>query len=112
MHLAGLREAMQSLKNAGCRTVYIDGSFVTDKEIPGDFDACWEEAGIDPLKLDPVLLTFANGRAAQKAKYLGELFPASFVADDDGFTFLQFFQTDRDAGKPKGIISIDLWELK
>ena len=72
--MAGLREAMQSLKNAGCRTVYIDGSFVTDKEIPGDFDACWEEAWVDPLKLDPVLLTFADGRAAQKAKYLGSCF--------------------------------------
>ena len=112
MLLAGLREAMQSLKNAGCRTIYVDGSFITDKEIPGDFDACWEEAGVDPLKLDPTLLEFANGRAAQKAKYLGELFPASSQADDDGFTFLQFFQTDRDAGKPKGIIAIDLWELK
>ena len=32
--------AFDSLRRAGCRTVYIDGSFVTSKEIPNDFDAC------------------------------------------------------------------------
>ena len=92
--------------------VYVDGSFVTDKEIPGDFDACWEEAGVDPMILDPVLLTFENGRAEQKMKYLGELFPASSDAVGDGYSFLDFFQTDRDSGTTKGIIAIDLGELE
>ena len=32
--------AMVNLRDAGCKTVYVDGSFVTDKERPGDFDAC------------------------------------------------------------------------
>ena len=41
--LDGLREALDSLKNVGCRMVYIDGSFVTDKEYPNDYDACWDE---------------------------------------------------------------------
>ena len=108
--LEGLREAIINLKQAGCRTVYIDGSFVTNKEIPGDFDACWEETGVDPLKLEPTLLEFANGRAAQKAKYFGELIPASSAADTNGFSFLDFFQTDTDNGRRKGILSIDLRE--
>ncbi len=43
--LAGLREALASLRRAGCRTAYIDGSFVTAKEEPGDFDACWDAVG-------------------------------------------------------------------
>ena len=103
---------MTSLRDAGCKIVYVDGSFVTDKEIPGDFDACWEVDGVDPIILDPVLLTFEHGRAEQKAKYLGELFPASFDAVGDGFSFLEFFQTDRDTGRRKGIIAIDLGELK
>ena len=34
--LAGLRMALDSLSRAGCQTVYIDGSFVTDKEVPND----------------------------------------------------------------------------
>ena len=55
---------------------------------------------------DPVLLDFKNKRAAQKAKYGGELFPASISAD--GYrTYLEFFQIDRN-GKEKGIVAIDL----
>ena len=40
MLLDGLRAALLSLKDSGCRRVYIDGSFVTAKEEPGDFDGC------------------------------------------------------------------------
>ena len=97
--LAGLEMAIESLRLAGCRTVYVDGSFVTSKEIPNDFDACWEEAGVVPEMLDPVLLRFDAGRAAQKARYLGELFPASIGATADGISFLEFFQTDRETGR-------------
>ena len=109
--MAGLRAALDNLKAAGCKTVYLDGSFVTSKEVPNDFDACWEEAGVDPAVLDPVLLTFDPGRVTQKAKYMGELFPASAVADGDGFSFLEFFQKDKEAGRPKGIVAIDLGGL-
>ena len=66
--LDGLGAAMM---NAGCQTTYVNGSFAIGKEVPGDFGDCCEEAGIDPTILDPVLLTFENGRAAQKAKYRG-----------------------------------------
>ena len=67
--LAGLKAALDSLKTAGCHTAYIDGSFVTGKEKPGDFDACWDPTNVDPTKLDPVLLRFEPGRVTQKAKY-------------------------------------------
>ena len=88
--------------------MYIDGSFVTNKEIPNDFDACWEEAGVAPELLDPVLLRFDAGRAAQKSRYLGELFPASVGATAEGISFLEFFQTDRETGRIKGIVAVDL----
>ena len=55
----GLRAAIESLRTAGCSRVYLDGSFVTDKELPGDFDACWEADGVDADLLDPVLLDCA-----------------------------------------------------
>ena len=106
--LDGLKMAIDNLRQAGCRTVYIDGSFVTSKEVPNDFDACWEEAGVTPELLDPVLLQFDAGRAAQKARYLGELFPASVGATVEGMSFLEFFQTDRETGGSKGIIAVDL----
>ena len=89
--LSGLRAALESLKNAGCEVVYLNGSFVTSKSVPNDYDACWEESGVDPTFLDPVLLTFDPGRATQKAKYMGELFPASVIANVDGLSFLEFF---------------------
>ena len=104
----GLAAALDELKRAGCRVVYVDGSFVTEKLIPNDFDACWDEAGVDPTLLDPALLTFDLGRATQKAKYLGELFPLSAVADSDGSPFIEFFQIDRETGRRKGIVAIDL----
>ena len=109
--MTGLRAAQANLKYAGCRTVYINGSFVTSKDLPNDYDACWEEAGVDPATLDSVLLTFDPGRTTQKAKYMGELFPASITADTGGLSFLEFFQTDKDTGRPKGIIAIDLGGL-
>lgn len=109
--LEGLRQAVTSLRGAGCLRAYIDGSFVTAKESPGDFDGCWEVAGVDPDLLDPVLLTFANARAEQKARFGGELFPAEASADPHGTRFLDYFQQDKLTGEPKGIVSLDLKEL-
>jgi hypothetical protein len=108
--LHGLRLALESLKQAGCQTVYLNGSFVTSKELPNDFDACWSLRGVDETKLDPVFLDFSNGRKAQKVKYGGELFPAEADAIGDGTPFSEFFQMSRLDG-PKGIIAIDLRRL-
>ncbi len=105
--LTGLKKALRSLKNAGCQKVYIDGSFVTNKELPNDFDCCWEEIGVNGNLLDPVLLDFTNRRAAQKAKFLGELFPANGIGGN-GKIFVDFFQQDKHTGELKGIVSIDL----
>lgn len=109
--LAGLRRALENLRGAGCRRAYVDGSFVTAKEAPGDFDACWEAAGVDPDLLDPVLLDFANARAAQKQRFRGELFPAEPAADPHGTRFLDYFQRDKLTGEPKGIVALDLEDL-
>lgn len=109
--LAGLRVALENLQSAGCLTAYVDGSFVSSKSEPGDFDACWELADVDLERLDPVLLTFDDGRAAQKAKYGGELFPVSAGAGGESHAFLEFFQTDKDTGDRKGIVALDLGAL-
>lgn len=106
--LSGLMRACQALKLAGCRRIYIDGSFATSKEYPGDFDACWEDDEVDYERLDPVLQDFSHSRAAQKAKYGGELFPASWQADFfSNKKFLEFFQESRE-GDLKGIVAVDL----
>lgn len=105
--LAGLKAALDALRLAGCRRAYIDGSFVTAKEEPGDFDGCWETGGVDPALLDPVLVTFDPHRRVQNAKYGGELFFADAPADPTGTTFIDFIQRDR-SGHRKGMVALDL----
>jgi hypothetical protein len=104
---SGFCRAAGNLQSAGCKTVYLDGSFVTEKHHPNDFDATWDPTGVDPDKLDPVLLNFKNKREAQKSKYGGELFIATSPAAM-GIDYLDFFQHDRDTGLRKGILSIQL----
>jgi hypothetical protein len=106
----GFQRVCLPLQQAGCQKVYIGGSFATSKEIPGDFDACWDESNVDLVALEsiePVLFDFRNNRAAQKAKFGGELFPAYLPADQYGTPYLEFFQRDRDL-RPKGIVLIYL----
>jgi len=103
----GLTKGLASLRTAGCRIVFIDGSYVSGKPFPGDFDACWDPCGVDATKLDPVLLDFSQARRGQKEVYGGEFFPSSACADGV-HSFVAFFQVDRHTGGEKGIIRIRL----
>ncbi len=87
---------------------------MTSEPNPNDFDACWEPDAVDMDYLrqnHPTLLNFTNKRAAQKAKYKGELFRIDQIVNDEGTTSLDFFLLDRQNNR-KGIIAIDLlrWE--
>jgi hypothetical protein len=108
--LNGLYEALENLSQAGCQTVWIDGSFISDKPNPNDFDACWDSSHVDPDLLEPTLLDFRHPRSAMKRKYKGELFIADLPATPHGETFLDFFQKDRN-NNPKGILRLDLGSL-
>ena len=104
--LVGLKAALEALQKAGCEIVYLNGSFVTSKENPDDFDGCWDVDSVSLDLLDPVLMNFSKKQAAQKKKYGGELFPN--LPETSGQVFLDLFQTDKSTGDPKGIIAIDL----
>ncbi len=109
--LAGLDAALETLRDAGCRRVYVNGSFVTDRDEPGDIDVAWDPEGVDVdrlLELEPLFGDFADRRAAQKAKFGCEFFPSSFAADAVGNTFLEFFQIDKETEAQKGIVALDL----
>ncbi len=106
--LTGLIEALRLLRAAGCRRVYVNGSFVTSKERPNDIDACWDIDGVDADALDPVFFDFDDGRAAQKARFGAEFFPARLPEGLTGRAFMDFFQVDRQTGEPKGIIELRL----
>lgn len=107
--LRGMKNALDNLKSSGCKKVYVDGSFTTSKNRPGDFDGCWEPDGVDLDQLDPVLQDFTNGRKAQKGKYSGEFFISSSTSSSG--TMLDFFQQDKESGDPKGIICFNLEEF-
>ncbi len=106
---AGLDEACRGLAAAGCSTLWLDGSYITTKAEPGDFDAAIDIDGIDWITLGlhhPELMDFDPPRTTQKRRYGGE-----FIRVVPGVsTIVEFFQHNRD-GEPKGIIRIDLTKL-
>lgn len=105
----GLRLLVTNLKKANCSLIFIDGSFVTSKEVPGDYDLCWSILDIDEDKLDPVLLDFSvEGREKMEQKYRGDVFPAELPEGSSGKVFLEFFQTDKNTGNKKGIVAIKI----
>lgn len=106
--IRGFRRGVADLRRAGCQGVWLDGSFVTDKEVPRDFDACWDPTNVAIDKLDPVLRDMEAGRLSQKVKYGGEFMP-NVIEGGSGLYFVEFFQRDRN-GKPKGILHIDVEE--
>jgi hypothetical protein len=103
----GIAQVVEALRWAGCRMMYLNGSYITAKDHPADFDGCWEPGGVDGSKLDPVLLDFTNGRAAQKQKYRGEMFICSLANGAVG-TFLEFIQVEKHTGATKGIVAVRL----
>lgn len=107
----GLVQAVDALINAGCRRLYLDGSFVTAKESPGDYDGCWDPTGVVAAMLDPVFLDFSNRRESQKRKYRGELFVADMPNGLAG-TFLEFFQVEKHTGVMKGIVGLSLDQVE
>ena len=103
----GFCAGCELLRHAGCKVAYLDGSFVTDKPAPGDFDACWDPVGVNDTLLDPIFLDFSDGRRRQKERFGGEFFPSS--ANANGIApFVVFFQHDRHQSKNKGIIRVRL----
>ena len=103
----GFLVGASSLIQAGCNLLYLDGSYVTGKPVPGDYDVCWEPAGVDPRLLEREFFDFTKLREAQKKKFKGEYWPV--VRDPvTGYSFLDFFQNEEATGNRKGILSVRL----
>ncbi len=102
----GMIRGLDNIFKSGCPQVFLDGSYVTEKPNPGDYEICWDGRLVDPNLLDPVFFDFRNGRQTQKDKYGGEYFPSTMIETGSRRTFLDFFQTDKQTGNPKGIIRI------
>jgi len=107
--LEGLKRGVRSLRIAGCRLVYLNGSFITAKRLPEDYDVCWDETGVDLDVIDPVLINFENKQEAQKRKYFGEFFPTTFIAQlSPRLFYLDFFQRIPFTEEMKGICQLNV----
>ncbi len=84
----------------------LNGSFVTAKFLPGDYDAIWDFDTVDVSLIDPVFLDFSGGRFAMKNKYLGDLFPSQVNGMPED-AVVEFFQTNRNEVE-KGLVRIYL----
>ena len=103
--MRGLRKAASNFELSGVSTLWINGSFITDKEEPNDIDGCWEYTpAVDTKKLDRV---FLGTRKEMQNKYGLDFFIANIVEAGSGLPFPKFFQVNRD-GDPKGIIVVKL----
>lgn len=94
--MRGLRLACEMFQNAGFDLIWVDGSFVTDKEEPNDIDGCFGASNKEKIRLDGVDPIFFTNRQATKAKYGLDFFYASMIEAGSGKPFPVFFQTDRD----------------
>jgi hypothetical protein len=102
----GLKKALENLKVAGVKKVWVNGSFITNKEKPNDIDGCWEYSqSMDVDKLDPVFLDMYPPREAMKKKYGVDFLISGAHLSDGGKTVEMFFQEDRD-GNEKGILVV------
>jgi hypothetical protein len=111
MQFGFLMDAIAILKEVGCTTLFLDGSYVTEKILPGDFDALVlssENGGEAITKIEEKLIHVPQ-------KYRGEFYCAEDLAYDrylkKTVTFLELFQTEwnnRSELIRKGIIQIQI----
>ncbi|PWK68268.1 hypothetical protein LX99_04792 [Mucilaginibacter oryzae] len=103
---------VNDLRAINCWVVYIDGSYVTDKELPGDIDVCWDDDDeIDWELLDthyPIFFDLNPPRKAQQLRYRADVFPANIYEGNSGLLFKDFFQQNKETGNTKGIVKINI----
>lgn len=99
----GLTEAVVNLSFAGVLLLYIDGSFITNKDDPIDVDGCWVwNQRVDVKLLDPVFKT-KNQKENMKQKYGIHFFIHGYDRGADGRPIERWFQEDEN-GNGKGIL--------
>ena len=109
--LERLLVVLVELRAYGCRWFYLDGSFVSDKDEPGDWDGCWEMEGVNAVllnEINPALYGDRLWRSRFREQYHGDIFRVRAGGyRSDQKSMLLYFQQDRN-GNPKGILKIDL----
>jgi hypothetical protein len=92
--LSGLEQALRIFAGAGCRTVLLNGSFVSVKVLPQDYDAAAKDAALVVRRCLTRSCWIPQQVAAMKLKYGG-----SSPCDDghSGRSLSRLFQRDKNA---------------
>jgi hypothetical protein len=113
--LEGLKETLELMASCGVVRVYLDGSFVKDKDRPNDVDGCYDLAedvtAEDLESLAPIFPPSPSNRAEAKRRFGLDFFPSAATKLGSGQPFLRFFQTDRE-GHERGVLSVELRERR
>lgn len=115
--LEGLSSALELMADSGVRRVYVDGSFVTDKDRPNDIDGCYDlqerkegQEGANDEELEamaPIFPPSPANRVKAKETYGVDFFPAAATELGSGQPFLRFFQKDRQ-GRERGVLVLEI----
>ncbi len=112
--LRGLLAASLFLRAAGCREVYVGGSFTSKKFEPMDLDCVWKSEEVDWDYLDELAPVFLDPsrRAAriQKELFRGDFFPSEGVEARTKKTFFEFFQRDRQQRR-RGLVALNITNI-
>lgn len=106
----GFVKACIELRQAGCSRVFVGGSYVTSKEFPGDYDACWDPAGVSAASLNPMLYD-ATLAEEQRKFYRGEWFIGKHGNGPESAMY-EFLSHDKNTGIERGMIGIKLKMLE
>lgn len=114
--LEGLERALDLMAACSVQRVYVDGSFVTDKDRPNDIDGCYDPAegaeGVERLRrMHPIWPPNLWNRAEAKEMFGVDFFPAATTEFGSGQPFLRFFQKDRE-GRERGVLMVELAEIE
>jgi hypothetical protein len=94
--------------SCGCKTVYIDGSFISKKKYPEDIDLCFDLTEIDAEKLEKQFPQFFDEKAIGRIHGAEQCHILFF--DKNVQRFYNLLQYDRD-GNPKGFVKLNLKDL-
>lgn len=101
---------LRIFKSVGCRTVYIAGSFVSNKEFPNYIDLCVDLTGVDYGKLIKNYPEFFEPKGIEKIKKEHKIHFALFF-DSFSSESLDWFKKDRN-DNPRGLVKIYLTDIE
>lgn len=104
----GLSRLIHKLGSIHCKVIYIDGSFVSEKQLPSDVDVCFECAEENWEFAVLMVGDFWKDQESFQRDYNCNVFPSNLFIEGGKLYYLDFFQRIKNTNIPKGILKIKL----